>query len=160
MAIYTVHVPDGAHVSDLEAIDRIVFIKDGFAWIALFAPLLWLLWQRMWMAFAAVLAVSAGIVVLGEKVPAFSDAAVLLLLALSVFVALEGNGWRRWSLSKKGYTAEGPVAGVNQAECEQRFFERWLNAGGQPKRQTAGSGQWPVSTDKQAITGLFPDKRT
>ena len=30
--------------------ERFAFVKDGFSWPALFVPILWILWHRLWLA--------------------------------------------------------------------------------------------------------------
>ena len=32
----------------MQRADRLAFVKDGFSWPALFVPLLWLIYHRMW----------------------------------------------------------------------------------------------------------------
>ena len=46
MRFYSVHAPPGE--PDLK--DRFRFIKDGFSWPALFVPVFWMLWHRLWLA--------------------------------------------------------------------------------------------------------------
>ena len=49
MPVYTVHAPIGGG-ADLRATDRFVFVRDGFRlWAAIFG-VLWLAWQRLWLA--------------------------------------------------------------------------------------------------------------
>ena len=45
MRYYSVHAPDG----EFDSPEDFVFVKDGFSWPALFVPILWILWHRLWL---------------------------------------------------------------------------------------------------------------
>ena len=45
MRAYTVHAPP----DEPAAPERFAFVKDGFSWPALFVPILWILWHRLWL---------------------------------------------------------------------------------------------------------------
>lgn len=49
MPVYTVHAPvaDGA---DLAATDKFTFVRDGFHFWAAVASVIWLAWNRLWLA--------------------------------------------------------------------------------------------------------------
>ncbi len=50
MLTFTVHEPPNPPADRIERADRLVFVKDGFSWMAaLFAPL-WMLVHRLWWA--------------------------------------------------------------------------------------------------------------
>ena len=46
MAVFTVHAPAGAANADAT-----VFVREGFSWSAFSFGPLWLLWNRLWLAF-------------------------------------------------------------------------------------------------------------
>src|SRR3954471_12152873 len=49
MPVYTVHAPV-AYDADLAATDKFVFVRDGFHfWAAVFS-VIWLIWNRLWLA--------------------------------------------------------------------------------------------------------------
>lgn len=98
MTAYLVLASPGAQIPD----ERSVVIADRFAPWAFIAPVIWLLFNRLWLAaFAAVLvmaaatflASSAGQPVLG----------LALDLALSLITALEGRAWRAAALQRRGW---------------------------------------------------------
>ncbi len=45
MRLYSVHAPPEEPLAP----ERFVFIKEGFSWPALFLPVIWMLWHRMWL---------------------------------------------------------------------------------------------------------------
>ncbi|MDP1639902.1 MAG: DUF2628 domain-containing protein, partial [Hyphomicrobium sp.] len=52
MVTYSVHVPPNVSANRLESAEQLVFVKDGFSWLAALVPPLWLLWKRMWLELA------------------------------------------------------------------------------------------------------------
>jgi len=122
---YSVLEPATASESVVERIDRIVFVREGFAILALVFPMLWLLFHRMWLvllAFVGVVAVvNVGFVSIGlsEAVAGWATLAITLLFALNA------NDLRRWTLERRGFELVGVVSGRNRDECEIRFFDNW-----------------------------------
>lgn len=158
------HEPLPASRDLAERAERLTFVKDGIAWLALLFPVLWLLFHRMWLVllgFIAVVAVfsfCAGALGLGDA------AAGVLSVALSIVLALEANELRRWTLHRRGYTELGTVTGRSRDECEFRFLAAWLDefeAFGLPERITSEPG---IGTVRKAaprapqgqVVGLFP----
>ena len=163
MAIYTVHAPRGVHAASGDAAERVVFVRDGFAWLALVFPLLWMLAHRMWLAFLGVLALSVALGLAGELLPRLGGAVMMVGFLMSLLIAFEANQLRRWSLGRKGYVQLGTVVADDIAAAERRFFEAWI-AGGADSRGAA----WPPpgaatpaaphqAAAKREITGLFPE---
>lgn len=56
MTVYTVLEPPPSG-DDLRDAERVAFVRDGFSWLALLFPLLWLLWHRMWLVLVLWIAV-------------------------------------------------------------------------------------------------------
>ena len=134
MKIFTVHQPPADPAGDTaDRIDRasgLVFVFDGFNWsAALIAPVA-LLAGQAWAGFAlyaAVLAVSAALL---WWLGAASGWIVFAAIALHLFVGFEYGELRRTGLDAQGWTDLGPVSGRSLADCERRFYDRWLP--GQP----------------------------
>jgi hypothetical protein len=125
MALFTVHAPgkaDGAAVDPSE----LVFVKDGFSWPALLIPPVWLVWQRLWLtlliwvAAVVVLAILSGF--------AGSDASTAVIILFAFWFALEANGFRRWTLERRGYVLVGVVEGRTLEESERHFFAEAAHA--------------------------------
>ncbi|MGB9167106.1 MAG: DUF2628 domain-containing protein [Rhodomicrobium sp.] len=151
MIIYTVHEPERPGQSIEARADSIVFVREGFTiWGFLFGPL-WLLYNRLWLAFILTLvlmAAFAGVLVeLGLK----NQAPGIVDILVSLIIGFEGNDILRWSLGRKGYAFIASVAGRNRLECERRFFDAWLphaagkgSAAGTPLMDLK-SRDWPTS---------------
>jgi hypothetical protein len=126
MIVYTVHEP-ASPASRLEKrAEQIVFIKEGFTWLGFFFPPLWLLFNRLWLEFAASLVLTS-LLALGLMQWGLAEqGSTIANLLLALLVGFEGNDLRRWRLARKGYVYLASVAGRNFDECEQRFFLAWL----------------------------------
>jgi len=98
MTAYLVLASPGAPIPD----ERSVVIADRFAPFAFIAPVIWLLFNRLWLeAFAAALVLAAATLLSGTLgQPALGMA---ISLALSLITALEGRGWRAAALQRRGW---------------------------------------------------------
>ena len=130
MIVYTVHGPGELAGASIDQAERLVFVKDGFAWLAAFpyTTAFWLLSHRLWifaLGYAAALAVIGGVMIL---YPVARTPGGLALVLLHLALGLEGNGLRRWSLGRQGYRMVGVASGRSVEECERRFFDGWFSA--------------------------------
>lgn len=98
MTAYLVLASPGAQIPD----ERSVVIADRFAPWALIAPVIWLLFNRLWLeALAAVLVMAVATYLAGSAgQPALG---IALDLALSLLTALEGRNWRASALQRRGW---------------------------------------------------------
>jgi hypothetical protein len=124
MAIYTVLAPAARGDEARPDPFGTVFVKDGFCWPALFIPLLWLIYRRMWLVLVLYLAAAAALTLAFRGTGGDGDFGGLILLALHVLFALEANNLRRWTLERNGYRMVGLAEGRNLEEAEVRFFSR------------------------------------
>lgn len=170
MAVYTVLLPPPARASGVEqTAERTVFVRDGFSWLAMLFPVLWLLFNGLWLLLLAFILVAVGLEfglsLVGGPVPGLAG------VALAVLFGFEANGLRRWALMRRGYRFAGIVSGGKRLDCERRFFDAWLAEGaaapepsparvahpdGRPAARLAPS---PLSPGDPGIFGLFPDTR-
>ena len=175
MVTYTVHEREDASGNIAERADGVVFVREGFAWLALFVPVLWLAYYRMWIVLAGFVGVLAAMQIGLAAAGLADDAAAWATIALSLVFAFQANDLRRWSLARRGYRFAGPVTGSSRADCEAQFFEAWLAAQGergdadpnQAKRITksapaAKPAAIPQQRDQEPaggddVIGLFPD---
>ena len=86
MATYTVHVPELSTGDPIRDGERIVFVRDGFSYLALFVPYVWLLVNRLWIAFFVYLIVSVAV---GYFV--WEPLSAVCLFALNIVLAFEGD---------------------------------------------------------------------
>jgi hypothetical protein len=151
MIIYTVHEPQRPGQTIEARADSIQFVKEGFTiWGFLFGPL-WLLYNRLWLAFILTLVVMAGLAAALVELDFRNQAPGIVDLLASLIIGFEGNNILRWGLQRKGYTLLGSVVGRSRLECERRFFDAWLPhaagkaaAAGTPLMSTR-SGDWQTS---------------
>ncbi len=129
MKTYTVHHPTGDRGDIVDAPEKLIFVKEGLCWPALFIPFLWALFRRMWIVaaiyFVAVMVLNTIVVLSG--VPGWI--AVVANLGFNVFMWLEGNELRRWSLERRGIKLLDIVSANNFNECERLFLARFMAAG-------------------------------
>lgn len=170
MATYTVHERNTGIADIASRADSILFVKDGFAWLALFIPILWMLFHRMWLVLLAFLlivsAIEAGLAAagLGEMLAGW------VTFGASLLFAFQANDLRRWTLARRGYSLVGLVTGRNRRECEVKFFEIWLPAQGasdsEPPSASTPATQKPAASERRPaksdddVIGLFPEPST
>ncbi len=117
MATFLVLTPPGTKSNDENA--RI--IRDRFSWIALFLPVLWLLWHRAWLAAALAFAVQS----LGSAIsdhPVFGLAGLGICLATNLLVALEGPSMVVASLERRGWAIDAVITADDRATAEEIYY--------------------------------------
>jgi hypothetical protein len=127
---FTVHEPPQPAGDRLDRAESLLFVKDGFTWSAAFFAPIWLIVHRLWwplLAYVAIVGLFEAIRFLGIIDPGWIT---LANIGLHVLIGCEGDTLRRWSLERSGWRMLGSVSGKTAAECERRFFDRWLP--GQP----------------------------
>lgn len=100
----------------------VVFLKEGFCWPALFVPLLWMLYHRMWLITAGYVALSAAVAGIGQIMGANETPAAIIGLGFGLIVAWEAAGLRRRALLRAGFHQVATVAAKNLALAEARYF--------------------------------------
>lgn len=100
------------------------FVAERFRWLAFLVPVIWLLFQRLWLTALLVLLLN---VALGFVLPrfGFGQAYVILCsLAIGLLIALESASLAVSGLEKGGWTEAGTATGETQEEAELRWFSR------------------------------------
>jgi hypothetical protein len=154
---FVVYEPVNASAPD--SAERTVFVREKFSWTALlFAPL-WLLLNRLWLAFVIFCAVEILIVcafyLLGVGgIPRF--AAVLLPWLV---VAFESAQLKRFRLQRKEYREADVVIASDLESAERSYFERRKLA--PMSRPKSAPPAKPASLPKarsaeNSVLGLFP----
>ncbi|MDQ0395639.1 DUF2628 domain-containing protein [Labrys monachus] len=160
MASWTVFEPRATAPGTLAAADGSVFVKDGFSLPAfLFAPL-WLLWQRMWLAFLFWLAAEVVLRAVAFALHMGDMWAAGLSLLFAWLFALEAGALRCWTLRRKGWRLAGIACGHDLTEAESRHFEgRMPPPSAPPAPPAASSPAGPTRPDAGhgAVLGLFPE---
>ena len=166
MITYTVHERDSDLTDISKRAESILFVKEGFAWMAFLFPLLWLIYHRMWIVLAGFVAILALLEVGVVSLELAEEIAVVTTFAMSGLFALQANDLRRWSLARRSYQFVELVSGRDRGECEQKFFTQWLDGQGAqadvlPKRAMSAKPA-PAATGKTSsggddVIGLFPE---
>ena len=144
----------------------LVAIKEGFCWPALFIPLIWTVYRRLWLVLLLFL---VGLILLGF-LDSLGGAVVGVVFVLGrIWYALEANGLRRWTLERNGHRLIGIAEGRTIEEAESRFFATWRpaamapdpdEAAPPPPAAAAGHGPrpnpWRRPESDPQVVGLFP----
>lgn len=152
MQTYTVHLSDPGR-RDAASLEKATLVPEGFAWGALAFGGLWLLWNRLWVAFAlylVVLAVLVGLIIGFQLDPLIAP---LLSGLVNLLLGLEGHQIRRLSLERAGQPVVAVVAARNAEEAEARYFADAI--GRRPAEPVAATAK----SDPGAFLGLFPEGR-
>jgi hypothetical protein len=153
VTVYSVYEP--ADDADLEArVGKVAFVKEGIAWFALIVPVLWLIYQRMWLELIAFLAIFVSLPAIFGSGPAGQEIGGWVSLGLMVLFAFEANDLRGWALRRRGYRFAGTAIGRDQVEAETRFFSRWLPE--QEKSLAEVPAAVPVPAKASAIVPTRP----
>ncbi|MET0597144.1 MAG: DUF2628 domain-containing protein [Mesorhizobium sp.] len=146
MASYVVMVPPAGQGNrpDLDA----AFVRDGFAFLAFFLPVLWLLWHRLWVEAVAALVLTVGIALAGNLV-GFVGAPLLSLL-VSIYFGLEAGALRISGLRRRGWREAAVVEADSREDAETRYLMEQTAAGAAavpappPSAPSAAAGREPV----------------
>lgn len=161
MTVYSVYEPGGELPNLTERADRVAFVKEGFAWLALFVPVLWLIYHRMWIElilFLAIFTVLPWAFGLDRQTEALFGWISLALVALFAF---EANDLRSAALERRGYRLAGVTMGRDRMEAELAFFRNWLPRQEREARMPERHGRpnqttGPVGGGDEEVIGLFP----
>ena len=132
MAIYSIYLPPEINDTDqMSEADRarIVFLPDTRSLLALVIPGIWLLWNRLWLAFSIYIAVIAAIIVMSLQWNA--QAASLISVLPGLFLFLEGHELVRMRHERLGWHYAGIVEAPDRKIAELRYFIG--NSQNQPK---------------------------
>lgn len=116
MALFTIlESPQGE-------IDKVTFVKEGFAPAALVFTVLWALWHRMWVVAAALFAILVAISLAVSLLNLNSTAASLLEIAVGLIFGFEARRLWIMSLERSGYRQAGLIEASNQEAAELAYF--------------------------------------
>jgi hypothetical protein len=105
-----------------EAADGVVFVKDGFSWLAFLVPLVWLVWHRVWRGLAGYVIAVTVLVGIGYLAGFPEGLATSLGMLLNLYMGLEGNNLRRKALMRRGYQELADIAAGDGEEAAWRFL--------------------------------------
>jgi hypothetical protein len=171
MPVYTVHAPV-TNSSGLASTDRFAFVRDGFhLWAALFG-VLWLAWNRLWLALIGLIVAIAAIDTLMATFGLGGMTIFLANVLIALLMGFEAASLQRWTLSRGNWRQLEIVVADDEESAERRFFDRWTakqralindqaavdRGGPPPTRDIAGQAfSRPPPLPRDAIIGLFPE---
>lgn len=125
MQIYTVHTKSRlpSFVLEKEEMERTVFVKEGFCWVAVLFTVLWACWHRMWRHGAILLVAALVLHLVFEGMDVAAPLRNLVILGALLIVGFEGNNWRREELEKQEYALSAVVAAENRDAAMFRYLE-------------------------------------
>lgn len=151
MAVFTIHLRGDA--DDPAALERAVFVREGFAWGAFVFGPFWLIRHRAWRGLLVWFAVQAVLIALVAFAPLPRAAAYGLQALIALFMGFEGGQIRRGALTREGYRAAGVAAAEARADAERRFFA--AHAAEIPAATAANAREAPRGATP-AMVGMFP----
>lgn len=166
MTAFSVYEPPKQAPDLFERADNLAFVKEGFSWPALFVPLLWLIYHRMWIELILLAAIYIALPLALGTDPHGQTLATWASLAIGVLFAFEANDLRTLALERRGYWLAGVASGSDRSEAERAFFSAWL-----PQQQTRpakgverGAERRPevdaaapvARSEGEEVIGLFP----
>jgi hypothetical protein len=150
MPVYTVHAPT-ASGDDLRATDKFVFVRDGFHFWALVFTVLWLAWNRLWLALIGWI-VAIGLI--DFVLLRFGVGRGTVLVAdflLALLLGFEAASLQRWTLSRRHWRQLDIVVAADGEAAERRFFERWSQ-----RQRGIVNDQWSVDRGAPPPTRDIP----
>jgi hypothetical protein len=123
---YTVHEPTPAAEDLDDRATRLVFVKEGFAWLAFVAPELWLLFKWMWRELIAYIVLVFAIAFAVRYSVGSPSAIAWSIMALRLVFGFEARNLYRNALARKGYEVVGIVTERDLEASERRFLSEWL----------------------------------
>lgn len=122
--IYTVHInPAKAH-----AVERAVFVYEGFNFMAFVFGVFWALFQRLWWEAVFIVIVIASLGIAEDSGYLDTQSVIILQMAFNFIIGFQANDWRRGALSRKGYIMSDVVVSEDKLRAQQRYFDRVLAA--------------------------------
>lgn len=157
MATYTVLTRTAPADTAEQAAARTVFVREKFSWATLFFAPLVLLRFRLWLVFAAYVAVAL-LIGFAQYSGGLSDAVGSVAMAgFNLILAFELPRLRQRKLERLGYEEAAVVVAVDREDAEHRFFSAWNDLFPAPR----GAAGLPVIRPAAAggthgVIGAFP----
>jgi len=172
MPVYTVHAPvaaqGGPRTMDTTT-DKYVFVRDGFYFWAMVAPVIWMLYHRLWLALIGYIALTVAMGFVLSRLGVGSGAAFIAFGLLAILVGLEAASLRRRKFSGRKWRQLDVVVADDEEAAERRFFDRhasqlapapaspqaWADRG--PQQPSSPAPYQPqTASSANDIIGLFP----
>lgn len=124
MRFYTIHErPAQKAGGDAEVLaPDVLAVASGFRWWAAIAPLLWLLWHRLWLGFALYLLFSVVLGIAFALGDIAEPAATAIGLAVSLLIGFSAADYRRWTLERRGWRLVAVLRAEASIDAEDLYI--------------------------------------
>jgi hypothetical protein len=157
MAVYMVLEPPRADGDVVKRAERIVFVRDRFAWGAFLLGPLWLLWRRLWLALIGYVVVVGLVMVALRFAGAGPSWRTLAGVLIALLLGIEAANLRRWSYVRRGWRDLGIVIGDDLEAAERRFFDTYAADAAERGEFVAPAPPSPPRPSSVGdVIGLFP----
>jgi len=153
---YTVHEPRRVTDDAGERATRLVFVKEGFSILALLAPIIWLLLNRLWRELLVYVLLIAAVIGLLSWAGGNETAIGWATFLVNLLFAFEARDLHRGALARKGYTLTGIVSGRNLEDSERSFLREWLPEARGYSRPSRDLGNAEGGRYGQEPVGMLP----
>jgi Protein of unknown function (DUF2628) len=150
LVVFNVYEPPSAWGDRIDRAERLVFIKDGFHWLAALVPALWLLVKGLWLELVIFLVGASALAWALEAIGVTPTASGVLFIIVQILIGFEASTIYGVALERRGWHLVGTVTGRDLADCERRFLEAWLAS--QPKDAPFPDGGSPPPNALQSWT--------
>lgn len=109
--------------------ETIRFVKDGFTVLAFALPLIWLLWNKLWLEAALYFAALGilGAALYWSDLPTAAPLSALITFGSNLIVGLEGSAWLKHSLESAGFVETDVVVAKNERQAEATYASRMVS---------------------------------
>ena len=120
MAAYRVFEFPNAMPEQVQDGRNVELIRDGFSFLAVLFPAVWLLWNRVWFGFSFYVALILVFILASELINPLIG--VFLNSLLGLYLGFEGTNWRAKKYLGNGWQEVDVVLASNYEEAEMRAF--------------------------------------
>lgn len=156
MGIWTVLAREVPGDTAEAAAGRIRFVREKFSWATLFFAPVVLLRFRLWLAFAAYVAVAV-ILGLAESLGGVAGAVTgVVMFGFHLLLAFELPALRLRKLARKGFSEAAVIVAPDREEAEYRFFADWSGPRPAPHLPPIRPSGSPRPGAPSGVIGAFP----
>lgn len=106
-----------------EPTDRVVLLREGFAWGAFIFGVLWLALHRRWLLLAGYILADGALMLLAAALHLSQPVSMLLQIWLQLMLAYHANDAYGWWLLRRGYRFAGVLAAESEMYAARRYYE-------------------------------------
>ncbi len=151
MVVFNVYEPPDPPRDRLDRAVDLVFVKDGFSWLAAIFPAVWFLVKGLWLELILILSGAAVLSWGIETSGAASALSGMVLFIVQIVIGFEAGEIQAAALERRGWRLAGTVTGRNRDDCERRFFDTWQPAE-PPASATTDGGPMPLDVASWTAT--------